>query len=290
MRIEKTVFISYRRANAPWALALYHALTPRGFDVFMDYQRLASGDFEQAILENIQSRAHFIVVLTPSSLERCHEPRDWFRREIETAMNQRRNIIPVMLDNFDFGAPTVTKQLTGRLATLQGYNGLTMPTEYFGAALDKLCDQFLSMPLEAVSHPISEKTQEAVETQQEAAAAAPEVSEDELEAQKWFERGYGATDFNEQIRCYTEAIRLDPDLAAAYYNRGNSHSDKGDHDAAIVDYTEAIRLDPDYVAAYNNRGYIRAEKGDHDAAIKDINKSIQLATPAALMSTIAGDL
>lgn len=35
--IEKTVFISYRRANAPWALAIFKELTHHGYDAFFDY-------------------------------------------------------------------------------------------------------------------------------------------------------------------------------------------------------------------------------------------------------------
>ena len=93
-RIEKTVFISYRRTNVPWALAIYQDLTQHGFDVFLDYTGVASGDFESVILENIHSRAHFLVLLTPSALERCGEPGDWLRREIEAALDSRRNIVP----------------------------------------------------------------------------------------------------------------------------------------------------------------------------------------------------
>ena len=33
-RIEKTIFVSYRRTNMPWALAIYQNLTGRGYDVF----------------------------------------------------------------------------------------------------------------------------------------------------------------------------------------------------------------------------------------------------------------
>jgi hypothetical protein len=44
-RIEKTVFISYRRTNFPWALAIFHELTSHGYDVFLDYNGIASGDF-----------------------------------------------------------------------------------------------------------------------------------------------------------------------------------------------------------------------------------------------------
>src|SRR5688572_7685569 len=113
-RIEKTVFISYRRANLPWALAIYQDLTYHGYDVFFDYLSIDSGNFERAILENIKARAHFLVILTPSALERCNEPGDWLRREIETAIDEYRNIVPIMLESFDFGSPLVMQALTGK--------------------------------------------------------------------------------------------------------------------------------------------------------------------------------
>ena len=57
-RIEKTVFISYRRSTgAVWALAISKDLTHHGYDVFFDFQGIASGDFEQVILESIRARA-----------------------------------------------------------------------------------------------------------------------------------------------------------------------------------------------------------------------------------------
>jgi hypothetical protein len=95
-RIEKTTFLSYRRINIPWALAIFQYLTHHGYDVFFDYSGIASGDFERVILGNITARAHFIVLLTPSALERCDDPKDWLRREIETALDNQRNIVPLM--------------------------------------------------------------------------------------------------------------------------------------------------------------------------------------------------
>jgi hypothetical protein len=73
-RIEKTDFLSYRRANVPWALAIFQNLTQNGYDVFFDFHGIASGDFERVILANITARAHFLVPLTPSALERCGDP------------------------------------------------------------------------------------------------------------------------------------------------------------------------------------------------------------------------
>lgn len=90
-RIEKTAFISYRRSGgSAWALAVSQNLTHHGFDVFFDYEGIASGDFQQVILDNIRARAHFLVLLTPSALERIDQRDDWLRREIETALKHRR--------------------------------------------------------------------------------------------------------------------------------------------------------------------------------------------------------
>ena len=113
--IQKTVFISYRRRNVPWALAIQQYLKAAGFDVFFDYTSINSGDFSQIITENIQARAHFLVLLAPSALEGCARPTDWLRREIEIAMDNQRNIVPIMLEGFDFGAPETVKYLTGKL-------------------------------------------------------------------------------------------------------------------------------------------------------------------------------
>ena len=50
MRIEKTVFISYRRTNTFHARAVHQALCGRGYDVFLDVESISSGAFEQVIL------------------------------------------------------------------------------------------------------------------------------------------------------------------------------------------------------------------------------------------------
>src|SRR5208282_862828 len=128
-RVEKTVFISYRRSNFAWAKAMFQNLDHHGYDVFLDYTGIASGDFERIILENIRARAHFLVLLTPSALARCGDPTDWLRREIEAALDSKRNIVPLMLEGFDFGAFAIASQLTGKLEVLKRYNALTVPPE-----------------------------------------------------------------------------------------------------------------------------------------------------------------
>ena len=45
-----------------------------------------------------------------------------------------------------------------------------------------------------------------------------------------------------------------------------------DLDKAIADFSEAIRLDPELDSAYYNRGYAYAKKGDSDRAIPIIRR------------------
>jgi len=174
-RIAKTVFISYRRLDIAWALAVFQNLTHYGFDVFFDYSGIASGDFERVILENIKARAHFIVLLTPGALDRCSDPADMFRREIEAALGSQRNIVPLMLEGFDFSTPKIASQLTGTLAALKRYNGLPIHAAYFDEAMVRLREKYLNVPLETVLHPVSPFAEQAAKEQQQAAARTPAV-------------------------------------------------------------------------------------------------------------------
>jgi len=181
-----------------------------------------------------------------------------------------------MLEGFDFGSPKIANQLTGTLAALKRYNGLNIPPEYFLEAMARLRDRFLNVPLTAVLHPASPSAQRAAVEQKLAAEEAPAVKEKELTAQQWFERGFAATDLDEKLQFYTEALQLKPDYADAYNNRGIARSDKGDLDGALQDYNEALRLTPDDAGAYNNRGNARRAKGDLDGALQDYNEALRL--------------
>jgi tetratricopeptide (TPR) repeat protein len=281
-RVEKTVFLSYRRTNIPWALAIFQNLTQYGFDVFFDYNGIASGDFERVILGNIFSRAHFLILLTPSALERCHDPEDWLRREIETALSSQRNIVPLMLESFDFAAPGIANQLPGALTGLKNYNGLRIPPDYFEAALERLRTKFLNVPLTAVLHPAAPSAQRAADEQKAAANAAPTVQETELTAQQWFERGVAATDAEQKVLAYSEAIRLYPDYAEAFRNRGIALHSMNDLDGALENYNGAIRLNASDFHAYQNRGVIRRKKGDAAGAKEDYDKAARLKRGLAL--------
>jgi TIR domain-containing protein len=183
-RVEKTVFISYRRTDVYTALAVYENLKNQGYDVFFDYTSISSGDFEQIITSNIKARAHFVLILTPTALERCNEPGDWLRREIEIAIDEKRNIVPLFFKGFRFGTPSVSEILTGELRSLNRYNGLNVHEDYFHEAMQRLRTQFLNFPLNTVLHPVSTEVRNVVREEQLAADKALEQMEDVQELVK----------------------------------------------------------------------------------------------------------
>jgi TPR repeat protein len=276
MKIEKTVFISYRRTNISWALAIFQNLTLHGYDVFFDFNGLASGDFETSIIENIKARAHFLVLLTPTALERCTEPSDWLRREIETAVECQRNIVPLMLEGFTFDSSMSSGSTPEVLTMLRRYNGLSVPPEYFSEAIDRLRLKYLSVPMEMVLHPSSRTAQRAAAEQRAVAVSAPAVGSEELSAEQAFERGFAATDPDEKVELYSEAIRLKPHYAEAFLKRAAARKEKSDSDGALSDCSQAIRLKPNYVDALYLRCVLRAQANDLDGALFDCGEVIRL--------------
>src|SRR5210317_1443090 len=53
---------------------------------------------------------------------------------------------------------------------------------------------------------------------------------------------------------YNQAIRLDPDNAELYRNRGVGYKKLGQFNHALIDFSRAIQLDPDDPGNYSNRG------------------------------------
>ena len=75
---------------------------------------------------------------------------------------------------------------------------------------------------------------------------------------------------------YAEAIRLNPENAKTYNNRGLAYGNLGQYERAIQDFDEAIRLDPQDAIAYNNRGVAYQNLGKQELADRDFAKAKEL--------------
>ena len=108
---------------------------------------------------------------------------------------------------------------------------------------------------------------------------ASELSDSELAAHGFFSIGcllWEGGKAEKALAAYDTAIRLQPDYAEVYNNRGNIKSGLGSHDAALDDYDKAIRLNPNFAETYSNRGSMKFRLGEHAAALADLNEAIRL--------------
>src|SRR5436305_12582334 len=117
------VFISYRReAGSELAQVVCDFLTHRGYRVFLDVRDMKAGRFDEALKRTVASTPNFVVLLTPDCLQRCHNKKDWFRREIAHALANHCRIVPLRVDGFTFPPDSA---LPADLAPLSKYHCIT---------------------------------------------------------------------------------------------------------------------------------------------------------------------
>src|SRR5258707_1136546 len=81
-------------------------------------------------------------------------------------------------------------------------------------------------------------------------------------------------------RCFlfgAEALQLNPDFRAGYFNRAEAYAAGKQWDLAIADYDRAIQSDPNAWLAFDERGFAYDSKGDFARAIQDYDGSIRLS-------------
>ena len=266
---DKSVFICYRRSDLLRALAISQNLSKQGYDVYFDHR---DSDGRDAInFEQIRKRFHFLILLTPTALTSIADVNNPMWREIEIAINIQHNIVLLFYEGANL-CPT-----TGKLADLKQYPSIEMVDGHFNEDMGYLCKECLSEARKA------DYTLAGIETSVESNAANlsdfvenVEIGEVKPLALEWYQRGENANDLMENIRCYTEALRLDPRFALAYLSRGLVFQHRNEVHLAIQDYTDAILYNPGLATAYCNRGFMRVLQGDADGALEDCNEAIRL--------------
>jgi tetratricopeptide (TPR) repeat protein len=81
--------------------------------------------------------------------------------------------------------------------------------------------------------------------------------------------------YAEAIRCYTEAIKLDPAGAEYYCDRGAAYGREKEYEKALIDFTKAIELEED-TSSYLWRGFVYDKMKEYPKAVADLTKSLEL--------------
>ncbi|MCL2101129.1 MAG: TIR domain-containing protein [Fibromonadales bacterium] len=139
------IFISYRRKGGfDSAKLLYDRLRLDGYSVSFDMDTLERGNFDSELESRVKKCRDFVVVLNPGIFDRFHDPEcnpkdDWVRREIACAIAEKKNIVPVILDGFQWSK----NPLPPDVEDLARKNGIDFNPKYFEAMYASLKQKFL---------------------------------------------------------------------------------------------------------------------------------------------------
>jgi hypothetical protein len=146
-KLMARIFISYRRTDsAAYAGRLFDRLRQHFGDaeVFMDLEGIEPGaEFGKVIVEKARAAEVLIALIgrnwltlaNVGSTRRLDDPNDLVVREIETALEAKRLVIPVLAGNTPMPART---ELPERIAALAERNAIELSDQRFHADVDRL--------------------------------------------------------------------------------------------------------------------------------------------------------
>jgi tetratricopeptide (TPR) repeat protein len=98
-----------------------------------------------------------------------------------------------------------------------------------------------------------------------------------------------ANNFARSIRVFDDILRANPTHYMATFERARAHQGLGQWEEAVRGYGAALRIDPGEPAAYVNRGTCRANLADHQGAAEDLERFLDSRPQRADVWTDLGD-
>jgi len=82
--------------------------------------------------------------------------------------------------------------------------------------------------------------------------------------------------YEEALAAYDQALRLDPNKARAYGNKGNALANLKRYEEALAVFDQALRLDPNYALTYYNKGITLASLKRYEEALAAFDQALRL--------------
>jgi stress-induced-phosphoprotein 1 len=131
------------------------------------------------------------------------------------------------------------------------------------------------------------ETEQIKEQKAKLAYINPEISNQEREKGNEF---FKKNAFPEAVKCYTEAIRRNPDDARNFSNRAACYTKLMALPEAEKDCNEAIRLDPAFIKAYIRKAAVQFAKKDFTKCIETCQEALAKDTEGKHANEIQGQV
>ena len=92
-----------------------------------------SGAFNKQIFDALGSCRDVMLILPPNALDRCVNESDWVRIELSYALRNQKNIIPVIMKDFEF-----PESLPYEIDRIRYIEGVKASNEYFDAVVQRI--------------------------------------------------------------------------------------------------------------------------------------------------------
>jgi len=96
---------------------------------------------------------------------------------------------------------------------------------------------------------------------------------------RYIERGlscYQKGDYNEAIKQFQEALKLNPGKAEIHYNLGLTYQAKGLLNEAVEEYRKALEINPEDAETHNNLGIVYYNQGSYRKAIEEFKLALSI--------------
>jgi len=79
------------------------------------------------------------------------------------------------------------------------------------------------------------------------------------------------------LKDFNQAIKLNPDYAEAYTNRGILHLKNDRYNLAYNDFEQAIRLNPKDPASHINKALIHSRRGEYEMSLRTFDRALEVS-------------
>ena len=110
------------------------------------------------------------------------------------------------------------------------------------------------------------------------------MKEEPKTAKAWYSKGVNLGKlerYEEALKAYEQAIRIEPEDAKAWYNKGCALGKLERYEEALKAFEQAIRIEPEDAEAWHNKGFALGELERYEEALKAYEQAIRIETEFA---------